>query len=246
MHAQDLAPDSMVDMGYYLLATNPGFDGSRFGPRAGILSADGRRTSITVFGGPEFTGVASYEWNKTGPDTGTLTLTRAGASSRLDITFTVSGEGTYRELIAGSTTVATGRVFVGPLPRDPTPPLFNLSTRTMLVAGQPVTMGFVVDGEKPRRVLVRAVGPTLAQFGVATPAANPTLTVFKNSAQVAANAAWGGAPSLASVFATVGAFALPANSRDCALLLTLEPGAYTAQVRGEAGSEVLVEVYFVD
>ena len=57
-------------------------------------------------------------------------------------------------------------------------------------------------------------------------------------------AGWGGTQSLAAAFDAVGAFALEKSSRDCALVLTLEPGSYTAQVRADTAGEVLLEVNF--
>jgi hypothetical protein len=95
-------------------------------------------------------------------------------------------------------------------------------------------------------VLVRAVGPSLAAFGVGNVAANPELAVFRGTTSLATNAGWAGAATLAAAFSATGAFALPPTSRDCALMLALEPGAYTAQVRDPAGGEVLVEVFFID
>ena len=106
-----------------------------------------------------------------------------------------------------------------------------------------MTPGFVVGGTAPRRVLVRAVGPALAAFGVSGPVAAPVLAIFRGGEEIARNTGW--TANLAPVFAAVGAFALPAGSRDAALLLTLAPGAYTARIEGGAG-EVLAEVYFVD
>jgi hypothetical protein len=76
--------------------------------------------------------------------------------------------------------------------------------------------------------------------------ANPALTVFRGATQIAANTGWGGAAGLAAVFTKVGAFALPAASRDSAVVLTLEPGSYTAHARADTAGEVLLEVYFVD
>ncbi len=124
-------------------------------------------------------------------------------------------------------------------------PLMNISTRATLAAGQVLTPGFVVGGSVARRVLIRAVGPGLAGFGVPTAARSATLTVFNGAgAQIATNAAWGGDVGLSTIFAGVGAFALQAGSADAAVLLRLEPGNYTARVT--AVGEVLVEVYFVD
>lgn len=127
------------------------------------------------------------------------------------------------------------------------PRLVNLSARLFSdAAAEPVVGGFVVAGG-PLRVLVRAVGPGLAPFGVTGVLPNPLLTLYAGGTRYAVNDDWGGGPVLTDQFARVGAFALPATSRDAALLVTLEPGAYTAVVNGAGGTSgaVLLEVYAV-
>lgn len=140
-------------------------------------------------------------------------------------------------------------------PADPEPgpapepaPLMNLSTRATLAAGGTLNPGFVIGGTTPRRVLVRAIGPGLAQFGVGHVLANPTLVVFNGALPVGTNDDWGGTAQLAAVFAAAGAFGLPSQSQDAALVLTLAPGAYTLTIRGSGpadGGEVLAEVYLL-
>jgi hypothetical protein len=123
----------------------------------------------------------------------------------------------------------------------------NLSVRVNLASGSTVTSGFVVGGAGPRRVLVRAVGPGLAPFGVSGVLNNPALTVFNGSLSIGANDDW--SSELSSTFAAVGAFGLPAASRDAATVLKLQPGAYTVAVRGSGpneSGEVLVEVYLIE
>ena len=111
--------------------------------------------------------------------------------------------------------------------------------------------GFVIKGETPVTILVRGIGPGLSQFGVTGVLGNPKLTLFRDSTVVAINDNWAdvGAAALASTANAVGAFALPTNSLDAALLATLEPGAYTAQVSGvdpaAATGIALVEIYEV-
>lgn len=125
------------------------------------------------------------------------------------------------------------------------PPLVNISTRATIAAGQTHTSGFVVGGKVSRRVLVRAIGPTLGAFGVANSLAAPVLIVLSHQLPVRSNSGWGDDPLLEATFTAVGAFPLPKASRDAAVLLNLIPGSYTVQVGGGAG-EVLVEIYFVE
>jgi hypothetical protein len=132
---------------------------------------------------------------------------------------------------------------------DPTQ-LGNISTRAQVGTGGNILIaGFVVQGTQPLTVLVRGVGPALANFGVSGFLTQPVLTVFDSSnAPIASNAGWGNAANpaeIAAVASSVGAFALTAGSADSALLLTLKPGTYTAEVAGSNGATgiALVEVY---
>ncbi|MEY2881074.1 MAG: hypothetical protein RLZZ15_3454, partial [Verrucomicrobiota bacterium] len=126
--------------------------------------------------------------------------------------------------------------------------LANLSTLATTGSGATVlAAGFVIGPGPSKQVLIRAVGPTLGTaFGVPGSLADPVLTVFNASnATVARNDNWLAVD--AATFAAVGAFALPTNSRDSALVVTLAPGNYTAQVTSASISApsgaALVEVY---
>jgi uncharacterized protein (DUF1800 family) len=131
------------------------------------------------------------------------------------------------------------------------PRLANVSTLTRVGSGDDVlTAGFVINGTAPKQVVIRAVGPTLgaAPFNVGGVLADPQLTVFgpnSSTTVAAANDNW--AAANAANFAAVGAFALQANSRDAAVVATLQPGSYTAQVSGVGGTTgtAIVEVYEV-
>jgi hypothetical protein len=127
--------------------------------------------------------------------------------------------------------------------------LLNLAARAQVGTGGDVLIpGFVIAGS-PRSVLVRAVGPSLSQFGVSGVLSQPVLSLFDSSAQiVATNTQWGSAANATAIQGAaerVGAFPLSRDSGDSALLLTLPPGAYTAQTAGlNNGTGVaLVEVY---
>lgn len=125
--------------------------------------------------------------------------------------------------------------------------LVNLSARNRVGTGADALIaGFVIAGTGTQRVLVRAVGPGLAAFGVADVLADPRLEVREGANRIAENDNWDA--GLAPVVAQVGAFALAPGSRDAAVLLTLAAGrSYTVQVSGAgaATGEALVEVYEV-
>lgn len=127
--------------------------------------------------------------------------------------------------------------------------LSNLSAQAEARAGDGVlTAGFVVAGGR-RTLLIRGVGPALGQFGVANALADPRLTIFDRGAEPALeNDNWAAAPNAtaaAAAMRAVGAFPLAPAERDAALLVEVEPGAYTVQVRGVegAGGMALIEVY---
>lgn len=123
-----------------------------------------------------------------------------------------------------------------------------MSARNQVGTGSDILIaGVALSGIGSKQVLIRAVGPTLAAFGVAGALVDPRLQVLNASgATVATNDNWDA--SLAPYFSQVGAFALADGSKDAALLVTLEAGAtYTVQVAGADGGkgEALVEIYEV-
>lgn len=127
--------------------------------------------------------------------------------------------------------------------------LRNLSTRGQVgTAANVLIAGFVVAGDTPKRVLVRAVGPSLAAFGVTGVLNDPQLQIFGGGSLVVENDNWGGTTALVTAAGQVGAFPLDVASRDAAVVATLPPGAYTAQVSGAGGGTgvALVELYDVD
>jgi hypothetical protein len=203
------------------------------------LASPGVYTVIATTGGFAVSG------NAVGPVSGNATV-RVNYRTAVNFVGTISNNVT---VVDDSQTpppaTGGGEVVAPPVPA----PLMNLSTRAMLTAGGVLNPGFVVGGTGARRVLVRAIGPGLAQFGVSGVMANPVVTVFRGAQEVGGNDDWGGSTTLQATFAAVGAFGLPIGSRDAAVVLTLPPGAYTATVRAvgavESG-EVLLEVYLLE
>ena len=130
--------------------------------------------------------------------------------------------------------------------------LANLSSRGLVgQSSGSLIAGFVVEGTGPKAVLIRGVGPGLAQFGVGNPAADIAINVYDGGGNlVAANDGFLTDPNAATVgtvSAAVGAFALTSASRDAAVLTSLEAGSYTAVVSGVGGATgtALVEIYVV-
>ena len=131
--------------------------------------------------------------------------------------------------------------------------LVNMSARTNVGTGGSILIaGFAIQGDAPKQLLIRAIGPSLTQFGVTGVLADPQLALFRQGSDtvIQQNDNWltsSNAAQLGFTSAQVGAFTLPANSRDSAMLVTLTPGSYTAQVSGvgAATGVALVEIYEV-
>jgi hypothetical protein len=149
--------------------------------------------------------------------------------------------------VAGSTGTVLAELYdAGTTFNATTPRLINLSVLKQLDAAEILTAGFVIGGTTSRTVLVRAVGPTLGAFGVGGTMSDPKVELYAGSNLLASNDNWGGDPQLNTAASSVGAFPF-SDAKDAMLLITLPPGAYSAQVSGANGSSgsALVEVYEV-
>ncbi|HET9577403.1 MAG TPA: Ig-like domain repeat protein [Usitatibacter sp.] len=129
-----------------------------------------------------------------------------------------------------------------------TPAISGISTRGSVGTDNDVVIGgFIIGGSTPKTVIVRARGPSLAAQGVANALANPTLTLVRASDQavIATNDDWQQAANAAQVSSS--GFA-PSDARESAVLMTLDPGAYTAIVAGAGGASGvgIVEIFEVD
>jgi len=120
----------------------------------------------------------------------------------------------------------------------------NVSTRGQVGAGGSVLIGgFIIGGNQSKQVIVRALGPSLANVGVANSISDPTLELHNaNGSTLQSNNDWQQGPDAATISSK--GFA-PKDSRESALLATLNPGSYTAIVQNASGATGvgLVEVY---
>lgn len=163
----------------------------------------------------------------------------AAIRESLNGAFTVQAKGTGPGAILVETydvTGGTGRRLV------------NVSARNHVGTGDEILIaGFAISGTGIKRVLIRAIGPTLGAFGVDGALADPLVRVFDSrNTIVGSNENWEN--SLSATFSQVGAFPLAAGSKDAAIVLSLPAGAsYTVQVSGADGGtgEALVEIYEV-
>jgi hypothetical protein len=145
----------------------------------------------------------------------------------------------------------------GPTPCDPTPtptppPLppgtaqpVNLSTRMRVQSGENIGIGgFIITGTAPKHVLVRAMGPSLAQTGVANALPDPVMELHgPGGFATVTNDNW--RDNAAQEAAILASGLAPTNNLESAIDRTLDPGAYTAVVRNTNNTSgiALIEIY---
>ena len=243
-----------VDASANLYVSDTGNDVIRFGSLSGApyISTQPTDQYVAVGGNATFSVVASgsgdtYQWNFNGtPIAGatgsSYTVTNAQASNAGPYTVTVTDSN-------GSTTSNAATLHVNSGSSGAR--LINIATRAQVGTGGNILIpGFVIGGSGTETLLIRADGPVLTQYGVTGVLAQPILNVLSGQTVVATNTGWGtnsNPAQIASVAAQVGAFALPSNSADCAVIVNLPPGAYTVQVSGVGNTTgvALAEVYEV-
>jgi hypothetical protein len=164
--------------------------------------------------------------------------------------------GNYTAIVRGvNNTMGIGLVEVYDLNTNSTSILGNISTRSFVQTDDNVMIGgFIVQGTEPKRVILRAIGPELSQYGVPNPLADPTLELHGQSgALIASNDNWmttiiGGIITNDQVAAIRASGFAPTDATESAMILRLPPGNYTAIVRGKniIVGVALVEVYDLD
>jgi uncharacterized delta-60 repeat protein len=121
----------------------------------------------------------------------------------------------------------------------------NISTRLGVELGDNVLIGgFIITGTEPKRVIVRAIGPSLAGAHLSNALADPTLELYSGGRSIASNDNWKSTQQADIVASGLA----PHDDLESAIARTLSPGAYTAIVRGKNGGAGigLVEVYDLD
>lgn len=124
----------------------------------------------------------------------------------------------------------------------------NFSGRVTVDPGPAgLVLGFTIMGTTAATVLIRGVGPSLANLFALPGALTRTQIILRNEGGrvLASNSGWQADGFLAAAFEQAGAFALAPASEDSALVMTLPPGVYAAELlcRGEEGGIGLIEVY---
>ena len=171
------------------------------------------------------------------PASGMATDFASGINTPVDLH--VGPDGALYYLDRGS----GGQVFrVSALPAQ----ALNISGRAAVETGQGVAIsGFIVTGTVPKRVGVRAIGPSLANFGIADALMDPVLQLNRaDGSLVMANDNWKNTQQAQLMAAGLA----PANDNEAALIATLPAGNYSAIVSGKNGGTgvALAEVYDLD
>jgi DNA-binding beta-propeller fold protein YncE len=121
----------------------------------------------------------------------------------------------------------------------------NISTRLKVESGDNAMIGgFIVTGNAPKKLLVRAIGPSLSQVGISGALSDPVLELHGDGGTLlSANDNWKDDPAAAEAIRQSGA--APQNERESAVVVTLAPGSYTAVVSGKNGATGtgLIEIY---
>ena len=129
----------------------------------------------------------------------------------------------------------------------------NLSTRAVVGTADHVLIGgFIVDGTSPKRLMLRAIGPSLSSSGVPTPLADPRVSLHdSNGAVIAQNDNWrttqtGGLITGNQVSDIQATGLAPKSDAESAMIVKLMPGPYTAIVEGAGGGTAVIEMYDLD
>jgi hypothetical protein len=160
--------------------------------------------------------------------------------------------GNYTAIVGGkNNTTGVALVEVYDLSSGTTSILGNISTRGLVQTGANVMIGgFIIQGTSPETVIVRAIGPSLTQYGVPGALVDPTLELHDSTGVIATNDNWqttqiGGIITADQVSAIQNSGKAPSNATESAIIATLQPGNYTVIVGGKNNTTgvALVEVY---
>ena len=206
----------------------------------GITVQTGSRLNLSVTATGE--SPLSYEWRKDGriiADATGASYTVGSATPAHSGAYTVTVRGPQGSIVSKPAAVV---VELAPAPSR----LMNLSVRAPTEPGtQAMTVGFAIAGPGPKALLLRGIGPSLAQFDIAPALGDPLLQLLAGSAVLDSNNDWGGTAALTSAAVSVGAFEIATTSKDAALRRDVTAGNYTAELTGNDGATgiALAELY---
>lgn len=178
------------------------------------------------------------------------TLPRGGEISLAGNVLYIAGALNAAPSDGGTATLATYRFGAGSAP--PAAPVRNISTRLNIGIADKVGIGgFILTGNAPKKVMIRAIGPSLTGGGVTGALADPILALHNSSGAIlGTNDNWqttqiGGAVTANQVVEIQASAIAPNDPKESAMIVTLQPGAYTVVTRGvnEGTGTGLVEIY---
>jgi len=154
----------------------------------------------------------------------------------------------YTAVLAGQNNgTGVGLIEIYDTNRAATSELGNISTRGLVQTGNNVMIGgFILDGTNNTHVVVRGLGPSLAQFGIPNPLADPTIELHdSNGALLLANDNWQDDSVSAAQLTALGL--APQNPLESGTYTSLVPSAFTAILAGKNGETGvgLIEIYNV-
>jgi hypothetical protein len=207
-------------------------------PVAGALA----NPQVTVYDSDNTVVASNLNWNSA-----RSSLIEAGldpADEHEAALITTLAPGSYTAVVSAETgAIGVGLVEIYDLSSDNSSKLANISTRGKVGAADDVLIGgFILGGKAATKVIVRAIGPSLAASGVTGVLPDPTLELYNgNGVEIASNDDW--ASDQKTEISATGI--PPTNSKEPAIVATLAAGPYTAIVRGKDGGSgvALVEVY---
>ncbi len=191
-------------------------------PNGTVLVAGGEDSGLHALASAELYDPASGNWTATG----SLAVARFFPSA----TLLPNGQ----VLVAGglndtSNALTSAELYGDATGSAPASQLLNIATRLKVLSGDNVLIGgFIITGTVPKRVIILGVGPSLAQFFSGT-LANPTLELHQGDTLLQTNDDWN-TDQQAEIEATGLA---PSNDLESAIVRTLDPGSYTAILRGK-------------
>jgi len=213
-----------------------------------LITTPGSTASFTVMATLGRSGSLTFQWYKDG-------VPLSGAN---DWTYTIehtteSDSGSYTVSITNNGYTVGSDAAALTVSELPSTRVINLSTRAQVGTGANILIaGFIINGSTPKQMLIRALGPTLSNYSVKNPLADPTLKIVDGAGNtVVTNDDWQSTSNLDDFNTATtksNAIPLPNGSKDAALVTTLNPGGYTALVSGKSGATgiALVELYEVD
>jgi hypothetical protein len=187
------------------------------------------------------TAIANDNWQQ--GDTSQIPSGFAPSDPREAVIVAILAPGNYSAVVKGAhgeTGVGIAEVY--DLDAASAAKLANISTRGFINTGDDVMIGgFIVGGTEPAKILVRAIGPTLTDFGVQGALQDPTLELHDSNGMTISNDDWRETQESEITATTIP----PNKNQEPAILATLVPGNYTAVVRGKnnATGVGLVEAY---